>query len=513
VLQRDWLKTRRQLLNEVKRQVRLRVGPEPSDISAYIRRYDAEFSRPWMRSSQAELMKAVMNAQIVLGADFHAFNQSQRIHLRILRSLPRHFPMILALEALSSKHQSEIDQFVAGDLAEGDFLERIRWDKNWGFPWVNYKPLLELARERGIRVIGINRGAGRGHGRVLVEREKHSAKIISQQRLQNPEKAIYVVIGDLHLARGHLPQLLLQERPSSSTADRVITILQNSEHLYFKLARRGREHDVDVMRAKGDRFCVLGSPPWVKWQNYLMYLEQTYDRDLGGEETDLTDHVASFAMFIARDLGLSPDLERMAVTTVGDKEAWQQKVKSLNLRTRRLIKHLFAREKSFYLPQIDGLFLTRLSINHAAYLAGAYLHARACDLQRAPWNFPGDFPAHIWCEAMGFFTSKLINHKRQADSGPRLRAEWRRRGLTVERSRVLKLCLKKSSSGRDEHFLEAGSILGGILGEQIYRALTHGILPLEDIRQAMSVDPLGKEFVRFFEQFQRDLNRRLRRGM
>lgn len=511
----EWLKTRAQLLAQVKRQVRRRLGRAPRDLASYIRRYNAEFSRPWLSSNHHQLVAAVEAADVVLGADFHAFAQSQRIHLRILRAVQRE-PVILALEALTTNDQTHIDEFMAGRLPERDFLQKVKWNQRWGFPWENYKPLFELAIERGFQVVGIERKRPTSQAQPLFHRDQHSATVIREWRKRCPDALIYVIIGDLHLAHRHLPSALVP-RDKVKTPVRVLKILQNSEHLYFRLARSGREHQVEVMRAKNDRFCVLGSPPWVKWQSYLMYLEQTYDRDLDAGGVDFTDYVASFAVFMARDLGLTLTLENLSVVTLDQGKGWREISRGLDVSGRRLVRVLIENERSFFLPQAQRLFLARTSINHAATLAGYYLHAHHCELTRSPWRFPAEFEAQIWIEAVGFFCSKLINHKRKADTLTELKDQ-----LAEERNARTKEVLRLAIAQRQlelhprqkqirmkprwkESYLEAARIVGAMLGENLYQAVAEKKLRLKTVGEWLKVNPLHSEFQVSYYRWVREL--------
>ncbi|MGE0764712.1 MAG: ChaN family lipoprotein [Bdellovibrionales bacterium] len=499
----EWIKTRQQFLAQIKRQVQSRLGRVPRDLNAYIRRYNAEFNRPWQKSSHADLRKSVAESEVILGADFHAFSQSQRIHLRILRELPVERPVVLALEALAATDQMAIDQFMSGKLSEAQFLAQVKWDQAWGFPFENYKPLFELARERRFKVVGLNRHHTMGKMlHALPRRDQFGAEVIARWRERQPKALIYVVIGDLHLASGHLPAAL--QRVGKS---RVLTILQNSEHLYFRLAKHGQEHKVDVMRAKGGRFCVLGSPPWVKWQSYLMYLEQTYDRDIDAGGMDYTDYVASYAVFIARDLGVQASLEDMAVFTPDQINVWRQLQRGLKADEKRMARAMIKCDRSFLLPQTGVLFLSRASINHAATLAGQFLHANLGDRTKTAWSFPSQFEAQIWIEAIGFFCSKLINHKRKADQLADLKTQLVAADPKGRGKDVLRLALAQRLSEltgkprklnfrprRKEAYLEAARIVGHMLGDRLYQTVADKHMSMSEVVRLMQYDPTAAGF-------------------
>lgn len=509
-LRSEWLKTRQQLLNQIKRQVAHRLGRPPRDLNLYIRQYNSEFSRPWRRSSHRDLLAAVAQSKVVLGADFHAFSQSQRIHLRILRDMPETRDVVLLLEALTVDDDPHIQNFLRGELSEAEFLVATKWETRWGFPFANYRPLFELARERGFQVAGLSPRRMASKAGSLQVRDRFAAQVIGGWEKKDQKALIYVVVGDLHLAARHLPAAL--KREVGSLGGKVLTILQNSEHLYFRLARLGKEHQIDVMRALGGRFCVLSSPPWVKWQSYLIYLEQTYDRDLEAGELDYTDYVASLAVFISQELGIEPRLEDLAVFTPQGPLSWRKVIRGLSRQDKAMAEGLIRQERSFLVPQNRVLFLARPSINHAATLAGQYLHARLADWNRLAWRFPMDFEALIWIEGFGYFCSKLINHKRKADTLEDLKKQLADSDHST--SDVLRLALSQRllELGDRKHplrfrpkkkaaYLEAARRVGHMLGERLYKAYAEGQLSRSELIAALQKNPLDSEFSGFYRRW------------
>ncbi|MEQ1878778.1 MAG: ChaN family lipoprotein, partial [Bdellovibrionia bacterium] len=280
---------RLRMLKQIKGWVRGYLGPEPSTLKTYALPYKKEFTGRWRPSETDELFDELKKAEIVYGGDFHGFAQAQRTHLRVLRSLSSRKKVILALEVFETRHQRLLNHFLAGKMGETEFLSKIHWEKNWGFPWEHYRPLLELARRRGWQVVALNRHITRKSAETLKTRDRHAAKQLVSVLLRNPGSITYVVFGDLHIAGAHLPKWVDRDlgRPARS-----VFLFQNSERLYFTLARKGQEAAVHLLR-RGNRFCVLSSPPWVKWQSYLMFLENSLDRDLLEEigEIDLTAYI------------------------------------------------------------------------------------------------------------------------------------------------------------------------------------------------------------------------------
>ncbi|MEZ4872599.1 MAG: hypothetical protein R2827_10275 [Bdellovibrionales bacterium] len=61
------------------------------------------------------------------------------------------------------------------------------------------------------------------------------------------------------------------------------------------------------MKGPRNKWCVLRAPPWVQWQSYLMFLQQTMDVDLDDEDihdADYTDYLHEQLQFLLKDLHL-----------------------------------------------------------------------------------------------------------------------------------------------------------------------------------------------------------------
>lgn len=514
---RQWLLTRQRLLAQLKAQVAVRLGAEPKDVSRYARDYQAEFQDRWQVCPvEGVLAREMDRVAIVLGGDFHAYAQAQRSHLRLLRELPPARRVILGLECLESCYQTVVDGFMAGEMTEEEFLVQVRWQEHWGFPWENYKPLFDLARERGFKVLALNRFFPRRTGSTLAQRDRHAAELIYRAQSRNPECLVYVVFGDLHLALGHLPRALKQAYRRQPPA--LLRLFLNSERLYFKLARRGEMGPQQLLKASQRRYCLLTSPPWVKWQSYLLYLEQTYDRELDDDGAiDYTDHLAALIQLAAHDLGVKVKAQDLAIYGPEDGDFPERVAGRWDSTQERMMIHLVDHDRSFFVPEGGLGYLSRPTINHAAALAGQYLQARLSGRSRPPWDLPKDFLAAIWIEALSFFVSKLVNPSRKSENLHQLRQELeagdpKGRGretlLTVLDQRMSEMIEAHTGKVRPRRYrprkrvtyLEASRILGNMMGERLFEAFKRGRLNRATIARYFAVDAFAADFSDFYAQ-------------
>ena len=80
-----WLASRKKLLRRIQAQLKQRLGVEEFVDPSYSEELDSEWKKDWRASTYNKLWKDLKSAKIILGADFHAYAQAQRAHLRILR--------------------------------------------------------------------------------------------------------------------------------------------------------------------------------------------------------------------------------------------------------------------------------------------------------------------------------------------------------------------------------------------------------------------------------------------
>lgn len=519
-MDREWLKTRRALLKSVKDDVRHRLGDDPSDLREYEVAAKKLSKKSYRPSTKAEILAEVESADIVYGGDFHAHGPAQRTHFKILRHLAPERPVVLALECFDPRAHKVLQLFLAGKIDTETLKKRSRWDERWGFPFENYRALIELAKTRGwaIEPIGIARGVTVG-SRGLTRQDVSTAKRLKEISMRAPGALIYVLIGELHLT--HLPERLAAQFSNGRSGLREIAIHINAESVYFQLAAKGLEHTVDVIRyasAKKNRneivrFCVLSSPPWVPWQSYLLYLEKATE---AAWDFDPTDQVLKLVQWIAKDLGLKELLQKsktsdLAVSNAGDAELWRKIESSLEGSERDLARRLLVKGRSFMLPTVGVGVLAQATVNHASHLASEYLQIKASARKRQAWRFPKDFQAAILIEALSYFGSKQINHMRQSETISDLRSELLTIQPTDEGRDALRLALDQRMSelvyfhqGRRRKrlvkpshtvsYLEAAQILGRMMGERLYGAYRARKLSRRDIASLYRTDVLGRDF-------------------
>jgi uncharacterized iron-regulated protein len=107
--------------------------------------------------SQAELMAQLNDVQVVYAGESHTNPTHHAIQLAIIKAMAQHTPdLAIGMEMFAYTYQAVLDRWVAGELNETEFLRLTHWYANWRFDYGLYRDILEYAKEKKIRVVGLN---------------------------------------------------------------------------------------------------------------------------------------------------------------------------------------------------------------------------------------------------------------------------------------------------------------------------------------------------------------------
>lgn len=269
------------ILSSIKTQIREILGPRPYHLDRYYKNYRKIFASGYKKIKEKELFNKIRNSSLIFIGDYHTLKEAQNFQLKVLKYLKSlKKDIILYLEPYSTEDQKNLEDFFEGKIDEETFLQKIKFRKNWGFEWENYRKILNYSKENKIKTYGINLSREAS----LKERDIYGSKFILKKIKENPDSVHLVIIGDLHLAPEHLPLKIIKNLKKKFP---YIIIYQNSETIYKKEMEKGKEKDLKVVKMNGSSFCVFNVEPWVKYQSFLIYLMKSKMVDL--EEKNLDD--------------------------------------------------------------------------------------------------------------------------------------------------------------------------------------------------------------------------------
>ncbi len=381
-------------------------------------RYEATYRRAVKNytklSDQDEMIRAVLDADIIYVGDYHTCNQSQRSFLRILKAVVGRDPNIMVgLELLHAKHQKVIDRYLSGKMGEKTFLDRIKLKEHWIFDlWDNFKPLFDFCAYHEIPMYAIEAAP---QGANLATRDSATAKVLAKAVKQHPDRRLFVFIGDLHIAPKHLPADVAAELKREGFESRELILYENSESIYWKLAEKGVDDRTEVVRIDKRSFCRMHTPPVVCQRSYLNWLEhEEGEIDYADAKHDFLELIDRMCAFLRLDLG--EEREHVEVFTCGDLSFLKRLKESKLFGAKELqsIKQQILSSESYYISKARYVYLANLSINHAAEEAAHFIKHVMSGTEE-PRELIDAFYANILHEALGFFGSKLINHKRKCN--------------------------------------------------------------------------------------------------
>ncbi|HPR64431.1 MAG TPA: ChaN family lipoprotein [Thermoanaerobaculia bacterium] len=400
-----WRKT---LLRSIKREIREVLGPRPEAIERYYAAYKRLFRvAKYKRCSADWVLQHVPGFPLIYLGDFHTLPRSQTSHLQVLTSILEHWNApILLMEMFASADQRILDAFLDGTIDEESFLQEIRYQQSWGFRWYHYRDILNLARQHGLRVIGMNLKQNAS----LEQRDEHFARIVASRLKERDGQPIVVIVGDLHLAPTHLParvQALDPEAPPS------ITIYQNSETIYLKEMDRGESDSLEAVDLGQNRYCLFNTPPWVKMESYLNWVqnsEELLSRELGesnGEGLEYDHQVTMLTTHLAGFFGVRPvDPDQLDISVMEDIDFLPP---LLNIFQSYPFFHLLQEHRSFYVPGEDIMYLPNLNLNYATAEIVRALLCHHHGYKTRHFYRSGYFFRRVLYLAEGYFATRIIN--------------------------------------------------------------------------------------------------------
>lgn len=561
-IKEELIEIQKRLVKRIKQELYAEYCQSNPQIEPYYEDYKKltdSYERP---AAKAELISVIAESDIVYIGDYHTLRQAKKTLIRILEALPASLSLgeagpanrqiIIGLETFQSRHQPAVDRYINREIDESELLKMVDYDKTWGFNWHNYRMVLDYARNRSIKVVALNTDAfpdgqptGPPGGRAvtnLTKRDIAAADIITATAKQYPDSLMIVLFGDLHISENHLPKIVEERLAKENLPRRRLIICQNSERIYWKLAAEGLEQSVDLVKIKDRVYGVVNSTPIMVFQSCLNF--QNQEKEIAHcpvhqgwcEDTDipLTDEIAELVKAICDFLNLEPPpADKFSVCTAHDFEALERlKQKAQTREEAQLIEADLAKTESYFVSESNTICLTNLSLNHAAEEAAHFINHHyvqaAIDkipLEQRPKTPPGPaakFYQRVIREALGFFGSRIINHKRlcdkERDFEETLIHYGRKKVLTInqrEKRSVARMVLEHKKRERDyldqaaddsimrkpyrkiyhlpiDLWVGLSQALGYLLGDRLYDGVTQGVIAKSELRELFIRPFIGK---------------------
>jgi hypothetical protein len=316
--------------------------------------------------------------------------------------------------------------------------------------------LLQVARHHSAGIYGLD-CTPRNDLRRIAVRDRHAATKIAAIRERHPDATVVVLFGESHLAPNHLTALVRARRPQ----DRLLTVLQNVDALYWMAAGEPHEH-VQAVRVSSDVLCVFNSTPLDKYESYRLCIkrwrsEHPIRPDLAPSFYNMVDALSRF-LNIDRYSASNHTQPRFLVDQLPEVY-----YRPSGERIRRLLQKapephsqtLLARLEEHgcaYIPQARALLIREFQMVHGAEEAARFLH-HACAGIPETGSPENHFYARVLQDALGYFGS---------------------RALYPGRAPVRENPRQRLQQGHDRLFESASPSLGYVLGSELYDGYLSG---------------------------------------
>ena len=496
-------------------------------IIEYSRKFEQSLPRRFKKINREDFFAGIVDADIILYGDFHTLKQSQKGFLRLLEEMavfnPSR-PRLIAMEAFQAEQQEALDEFQQQKIDEQQFLQRIDYEKTWGFPWQNYRRIVDYAIAEKIPIFGINGSSKTKSKDKLAQRDNFCAQKLTQLVQQFPQYQILCITGEYHLADQQLPAVLAQNLQKANLKNKkVVRVVANIDQYYFSLNFPSEFTISHYLYLKKNLYCLMDTPPWIKWHSYTFWEEQRNNAvQLDSSERlyneimiDLDYHVLSLVSDLVKFFKFSSNPVILTLFNLVSgtpekiiRQAQQQKLVSPHDLKTAAVR--LALDEFFYVDKSKTILLTKVSLNNLAEAAGQFLYDT---VSRA--NFKNtainNFYQRVIRFTLGILCSKIINPKRKltnyyryvdiAQGKERVDREQRDIAREIVRFHSWMLHRVEHCDGRivqhlkrtvemDERVaFEISKALGKVIGVKIYRQTLKHRTPTEEIRSLFQPQP------------------------
>ena len=502
----------RRAAERLRRQV---MGADGSLGHPYFRGLGHQFRGTPRTGSLDDLAEEAARARIVYVGDFHALPDHQRFAGELLARIASRRPRLaLGVEFVYTRQQRWLDRRQDGSLTDDEFLRRIHYRDEWGYPWAGYRELLDRARDTGVPVYALDVPPRRGFG-GLARRDDHAARRIVAILRAEARRNLIVLFGESHVTRGHLPRRVAVRSRRADIRGPSVTVFQTPDRIYWNTLESGGRLPEAIRYARAT-WAVFPAGPLEKYEAYRQVLERWSAELPPDEEIDLTPAVHHLLEVLLRAIGVRAEARR-----VRHRAGWSEELADAfpevyggaeagsllgpimaehgrSGQEIRDARRRFEQLGALYESRSNTLFLDRYLPAAAAAEGARFLRAALTGrLFIAAEDFRGD-PAlatygAAYTEALALLGAKLVDPTGETESGagedrdPALEA-WVERHRQFERSRRIKPPDELLGALRDSRPLRRRIArgLGRRLGLRLVQRVREGSLGPAGLRRLFS---------------------------
>jgi uncharacterized iron-regulated protein len=104
-----------------------------------------------------QLFNDLDTTRVIFMGESHDQIEHHQIQLRMIRALvDKGKDVVIGMEMFERFQQPILDRWSQGLLTEEEFLKEVQWDTTWGMDYELYQGILDEARSRHLKILGLN---------------------------------------------------------------------------------------------------------------------------------------------------------------------------------------------------------------------------------------------------------------------------------------------------------------------------------------------------------------------
>jgi uncharacterized iron-regulated protein len=304
--------------------------------------YYVNAPRQLVVATDAAREASLVCAEFVVCGEHHDLAADHRLEASLLRAMADAadrdgVPLVLGLEMVERAFQSALDAYSARSISDAELYTATEWATRWVWPWEQYLPILQLARDRGVGLVALNTDT-EVLRRVPIEGLESLNPAQRASLVPDPEgfvsattdpffgrytNAVIMPSFGVHVSQRYMDQRATQagffsarilrdeamaSRAVAAAGDRGrALVLVGADHVKYELGieRRMRRYAALAGRPQARIETVLLSPTPA---DTLSASETRLALALGPEEEAL--HLARYIMYPAANGGVTPSVRR-----------------------------------------------------------------------------------------------------------------------------------------------------------------------------------------------------------
>ncbi len=105
----------------------------------------------------AQFFEKLKTKRVVMVGESHTNNEHHQVEFQVIKGLVEAGQKVcLALEMFMPHQNLDLQAFIEGKYPTTDFMDSTGWYDSWGYNYRMYQPIFEYAREKKIKLYGVN---------------------------------------------------------------------------------------------------------------------------------------------------------------------------------------------------------------------------------------------------------------------------------------------------------------------------------------------------------------------